>query len=306
MNASNQPRLSQLLASCATVAKVRTKSLGLRRQDKNASIRADHANGAEEGISSTNVLRLPGGKDYIDNINRKATEAVNTLKAMTTQWGEDQRLLVNTNIQPFIAKFAPLQAEHAQLVQLLADAAPRLVAEAPRKLGSYRVDVPTVEEIRDAFALEFEMKPVPDSDNFRGTTLDQHLEQQLRDRFEADIAAAYQHAQQDALARVAEPLKRVVERLTAYTAAELEKERGVTSTGGRLYTTVITNLQEIASVFESFNVTGDPFIQSIADQLGAFEGLDIDDLKSNKAMRDTTAARAKTILEQLEASGWLS
>ena len=127
------------------------------------------------------------------------------------------------------------------------------------------------------------MEQVPDSAHFKATGLDAQMEQLLKDRFEANIASAYQQAQQDALNRVARPLQTLIERMSAYDKREEDKAKGLSVTReGYFRDSIITNITEIAAVFGSFNLTGDPAMKRIEDALSAFEGIEADDLRSSR------------------------
>lgn len=312
MNTNTQPDIPNqtvagILSSCAVIASIKTTALGLTRQDKQAAKDADYRHGAKEGASKAPVNRLIGADEPVKAIKSKQAEIAAKLKAVTApmQNEDGQRIMPNSIIHEYTLQFNDDKAECDKMIEDFVNDAPRLIAIAQANLGQYNVAPPTIEEIRDAFSIELVMRPLPNPRDFKGTTLDKAMEDVLRQQFEANMASAYQHAQQDTIKRVAAPLANLVERVSSYSAQEAEKEAGVTSTGGRLYTSVITNLQDMAGVIDSLNLTKDPFIQRISDQISEFEHLDIEDLKNHKQVRDAVTAKAKSILGELEASGWL-
>ena len=294
------------MSSCAVITSIRTTSLGLARQDKQAAKNADMDNRAMIGASAHTVNRLAGCDEDVKNIRSKQAEIVNAMRAITAPMqNDDGRLMPNAIIQEWMMTYNKMKAEWQDMIDDLVAKAPRLIAQAQANIGNYAVNPPTIDEIKEAFSVEFVMRPLPNPQDFKGTNLDKAMEAVLRQQFESNMAAAYQHAQADTLRRVAEPLARLVERVGDYDFKEAEKASGVTSTGGRLYATVITNLQDMSKIIDSLNLTKDPFIQRISDQLSEFEGLEIDDLKAHKQVRDAVTAKAKSILGELEASGWL-
>ena len=229
-NPQPQPqRMSELLSQVATIASVRTTALGLTRTDKSASYDTERDHHALPGIARVSVSRLAGAEQKVRDIRAAQVQARECLNRLTTAWGEGgrQRLLPNTNIEKFLKEWSPVKDGFDRLVGDLNNAAPDLIAQAEANLGSFDVAPPTVEEIRDAFSLDFDLVPIPDSASYTSSNLDERLEEVLRERFEAHVSAAYQQAQSDALQRVAVPLGNLVERMTAYDKREVEKAKGI-------------------------------------------------------------------------------
>lgn len=300
----NQPTMqpqtmSGLLSQVAIVAVVTTTSLGLGRTDKQASKETERDHDAADADARVTVNRLAGAKDRVKEIRNVQRQAQETLTKYTTAWS-DKRLLPNVNIQKFMEEWHKAKAEHERLVAKLVEDAPALIEKAQEKLGTFDVAPPTVDEIRDAFSLDFKIDQIPDATHFKSSGLDQQIEAALKRRFEADIAAAYQHAQRDAIERLAEPLKKLAEKMEGWNEREAQKARGVdVGREGSFQESIITNVTEIGEVFSTFNLTKDPNLQKIADQLRGFDGIEAKDLRTNKQVRDDTAARAKAILAQL-------
>ena len=92
--------------------------------------------------------------------------------------------------------------------------------------------------------------------------------------------------------------------MTIYDKRDEELAKGIdVGREGYFRDSIITNITEIAAVFDSFNLTGDPSLKKIAAALEAFEGIEAKDLRGSKSLRDDTAKRAKAILEEL--GDWL-
>lgn len=301
MNQTFQPQqqsISSLLAQVATTIQVSSTSLGLSRKDKTASALSDRNHNARAGVSSVNVSRLAGAEDRIKAIRQQVTAARECATANTTKWG-DRELLANINIERFLRAWSPIKAEHDRLVKELEDDAPKLIEQARQNIGSFDVEPPEVEEIIGAFTLDFKMEAIPDASKFSSNIVNKQVEAELKRRFEADIAAAYQQAQTDALQRLAKPLENLVERMTAYDEREDLKARGFEAKGGYFRDSMVENVKQIAEVFGSFNLTGDPAIASLAAELDIFTRLDAQALRDSKPERDATAKKAKEILASL-------
>ena len=300
-----QQRLSAILSQVATVAAIRTTSLGLSRQDKSASTELDQTHAAQGGTYNASAKRLTReGVEKVKALNAKANDARMCLNTNTTAWG-DRRLLANVNIQRFLGEFSTHKSEYDRMLEQLIYDAPRLIAESEINLRNVvGVEPPTLEEIENAFSLEFTMEQIPDSSSFSAPGMDKAVEDELKRRFEANIEAAYHQAQNDALLRLQKPLANLVERMNAYNKREEDTAKGIdVGREGYFRDTLMTNLHDIAEVFATFNLTGDPGLNKIAEQLDAFENIEAADLRKSKALRDDTAKRAQAILDNL--GGWL-
>ena len=86
-----------------------------------------------------------------------------------------------------------------------------------------------------------------------------------------------------------------------YSKREDEKSRGFTvDKSGTFKDTVITNVQDIAKVFKTFNLTNDPLLNSISAKLTAFDQIDADDLREDGGLRKDIAKKAEDILADLK------
>lgn len=302
MQTAQSQRISALLSQVATVAAVKASALGLTRTDKQASAESERDHNAMRGIARVAVSRLAGAETRIKEIRSIQAQARDVLGSHTTAWG-DRRLLPNVNIELFLKAWGGVKADFDRLVLALASDAPQLVAAAETNLGDFQVEPPTVEEIQNAFSLEFTLEPIADTSNYT-STLDKTMEDKLKERFEVDMQAAYLAAQRDALTRLAEPLQAAIDRLALYDKREHSKANGIdVGREGYFRDSLVTNITQIAAVFDSFNLTGDPVLKKISDQLDAFSGIEAEDLRNSKELRADTSRRAKAILDQL--GDWL-
>ena len=294
--------LSKIIGEVAVLASVHTSSLGMTKLDRAASKDSDHSHGARAGTAKVNVNRLPGAETAVDAIKKQHAEARLLLLQYTSQWGSDRRLLPNVYIGDFTGKFDVISREHKRLVDEFVANASIYINKAMQNLGSYQVDLPSVREIGNAFSLEFNLAPVPDISAY--TTGDSQLEQSMKQRFEADIRAAYEGAQKDLIKRLAEPLENVIDRMKAYDEREALKAKDIeVGKSGTFKSTIMSNVNDIAKVFRSFNMTDDPTLEAIAVRLEAFANIEHKDLTKSQELRVAVAERAAEIRTML--GSWL-
>jgi len=303
MNQTQSRPLSKIIGEMAVIASVHASTPGMTRLDKAASIKSDKAHGAKEGVSKTSVTRMPGAEVPLEAIKVIDRQARKLLASMTTQWGLDRRLLPNVFIGDFSGKFADLASERDVLVkQFLADAKLYL-AQAKTNLGSYAVQPPTMDELRNSFDFGFDLSPVPDVDAY--STADKELENAMKERFDIDVSTAFQQAQQDLMQRLAEPLENLIDRMQAYDERERKKEKGEeVGKEGTFKKSVVTNITDMAKLVRHFNFTNDPKIEQIAEKLDVFGQVDHDVLTRRGDVRKAVAARAAEIRANLSA--WVS
>lgn len=300
-------RMSALLGSVATIVSVRTTSLGLKRIDKEAGVLSDRAHKAKEGAGILSVSRLPGeGEDRIKEIRSAANAASEAVKQRTMAWGAGPgRLLANTLIEPTLRDFTRAKGEFDRLVESFKLQVPRLIQQAWANIGTYKVEPPTEAECMSAFSLEFDMQAIPDSAAFHGSNLSQEMEAAIQRRLEESCKAAYATAQQNAIERLAEPLQLVVKGLAKYEEREADIARGITVDRSRTFRdSLIGNVQQMAEIFSSFNLTKDPSIDKIINDLQAFDGIEADDLRNSKDLRKQITTKAEDILANL--GDWIS
>lgn len=294
--------LSATLAQVATLVAVKATSLGMSKTDKQASREVDQNRAAQSGTAKVSVQRLtPVGANRVREINALVAALGQDTRAMTTEWTLGQRMLANVRMQDWLMVFGKAKADWQVLVDAFVRDAPQLIADAYANLTNFNIAPPTEDEIRAAFTLDFEMMPVPDASSFKTSGLGAAVDQQLREHFEASITTAYQNATTDALTKVAEPLSRLVDRMEAYSKREEAKANGATvDKSGTFKDTITGNIDDVAKVFRSFNLTNDPMLDAIADKLDGLVGIKADHLRENGALRDDVVKKASDILADLK------
>lgn len=300
VNAMGQPmRMSALLGQVALIVTIRTSCLGLTRTDKTASDQSTVEHNAIVGAGRVVANRLAGADAPIKKIRAIQKEAQDMGKGLSTDWN-GRRLMPNVNLEVFLREFNHYEAKfNHEVDQLVADA-PRLIAQARANLGSYSVEPPSLAEIKSAFRLDYVCEPIPDMSRYSASNLDSLLQIALRDQFEANTEAAYAYAQQDVLQRVAAPLQALVERLSAFDARVAAQDKGEDVKGGFFRDTIITNVQDIANVFGSFNLFNDPALIKLDNQLKEFFKFNAKDLREDQSARTHLSTRASEILAQLD------
>lgn len=143
-------------------------------------------------------------------------------------------------------------------------------------------EYPTRTGAAASFSFKVEAEPVPHRDDFRvrlaGPDLDE-IQAGLEDR----LATAARIARNDLIARITDPLVKMVERLADPEA--------------KFRDSLVGNLRDIARAIPGLNVTGDPGIETVRKQIEAsLAGLDPDILRESTSDRTRAARQANAIL----------
>jgi hypothetical protein len=291
--------VSNALREVAMVAEIKTTSLGLTRTDKQASAKTTNDHHAASGAARVLVSRLAGADDIHRDITSTQEAIRGNLHAYSTTWGNSsRRLLPNSNFEPWIREHARLKGIFDELMEKLKEQAPHLVQRAMQNLGQFNVQPPSVDEILNAYSIRYNLEPIPDGQQFNG--LPPQVEAFLRAQFEENMKMSYREAQQDALSRLAKPLASLVERIGAYEEREQKIAQGEdVGKSGIFRDTLITNVQDIAHVFGSFNLTGDPILADLNGRLDLFLNIKPDDLRKNPDMRKAAKEKAEALIADL-------
>lgn len=294
-----QVRMSSLLGQVAITVQVRTSCLGLDRIDKQTSRELNHDKNAIDDAGKAVVSRLAGADGDVKGIKKIHTETQGLLKSLSTPWNGRQ-LMPNINFELFLREFKLKEDQHAHAVATLVAKAPALIEKARYNLGAYNIQPPTLEEIRTGFSMEIIAEPIPDTSKYNASNLDRVMEEQLREQFEQNTQAAFAFAQKDVLQRVAKPLQNMVNACINYDEREAKKEKGEEVKGGYSRQTIVSNVQDIAHVFGSFNLFNDPEMAKLDDDLKVFFRYNYEDLKSDAFAREQMKNKAADILSKID------
>ena len=203
----------------------------------------------------------------------------------TLPWNDEgQRILPLTNHEAYTAAFRKFKSDWER-------AAGEFVAKFDTWLdwartahnGAFdRKNYPkTAERLARKFDLITAFDPVPTADDFRVTLSEAEmtlLRSDLDNRIEQAVAAA----QQDLWRRLAEPLAKMVERLS--------------DPGAKFRDSLVGNLAEIVGLIPRLNLTGDVKLQEFADEVGStLATLDPEHLRKDNLARRQAADKAREI-----------
>ena len=223
---------------------------------------------------------------FLSNVSSHISVARKSHRLLTLPWQDDgTRILSVTGYEHYTQtmklKSHGMEAAATEFVKNLPD----YIKEAKTRLGTMfnPDDYPTADEVREKFYIDVEMKPIPESGDFRAkltTEAVKAVTQDIENRCNAKVEAAMQ----DVYARIVDVTAKMSERLRAFEpSAKDEPTKNV------FRDTLVGNVAELADLIPSLNITGDPKLDALAKQLK-------DDLVeySPEVLRADAKARKKT------------
>lgn len=232
-------------------------------------------------------------EEALDQVKKIESEAREFHYKHTCPWtDEGARILPSVKYMEYVdfmrGKSALFEAQAAAFVDKFDD----YIEQQRAKLNSMfnKEDYPSKEKVRKKFKFKTDFLPFPDSSDFRVDISDEEMAA-LRIQTEQRIREAGASARQDLWQRLAEPLKTMA--------------RSLSKTDGRIYDTVVSNIKDIVELVPALNITGDPELERICQQVRHdLAGVDVDALRRHPSTRLETAAKANAILATM--SGYLS
>jgi hypothetical protein len=175
-----------------------------------------------------------------------------------------------------------------QFAQLMGDAKVRLG-------GLFRAeDYPSVAELRAKFSMETRLLPLPDAGDFRVTLGDEEKNRIKRQIAEA-VEASLQVGSRELWQRLYESVKRLVDRLAAYKATDAGVEHPFRDS-------VVTNLVKLVDILPKLNVTSDPELERMTEEVRSALLVDPQRLRDSETVRSETARAASGIVDRMTVS----
>lgn len=292
------PSISDALREVAMIAKVSTTAFGLTRTDHSASAEIDAAKHAKKGTSSLKVNRLAGVDDLHNAIKVVQKQAQDNLAMNATPWGGARHCLPNANFERWVGEHYRLQTKHEELKAELATKVDEIIADAVANLVEYKVEPPNREELLNAYSLTYKLEPIPAADF---PNMPPAAEEWLKRQYEANLESTYHEATNAALARLIDPLSKLVEKIDLWDKRDdREKETGKKVV---LREATLGNVQEVLDVLGSFNLLNEPAFKAFEEQCVLFRNVSTEDIRGNDELRASVKTRAQEVIDGLR--GWL-
>jgi hypothetical protein len=171
-----------------------------------------------------------------------------------------------------------------------------IVEEARQRLGSMfnADDFPTAEELKGKFFFDVEINKVPEAGDFRAELTNDQTKAIIKD-IEQRSEARLKKAVDDIFERVSSAVQHLSERLKGYVPA-----KGTDKAKGRIHDTTVYNIHELAEMLPILNITNDPRIDQLRDQLkDELVEHSPEILRADVKARQQTISKADAILKKV-------
>lgn len=280
---SNAPTLS----SSAMLVELNVSMWVGRKTDKRATEDVLHDNNASKGMASVSkrLLDCP----QLDTLKTLVGAIRAAHRQSTLPWSESgMRLLTNEQYMDYHREMTGMINEFYKSVAALIDAYQWEVASVQSKLGDL-FDIneyPDVSELRRKFRISLAYMPLPSSGDFR-LDVGNDAQDVLREQYEKHYNEQINRAMGDLWQRLLEPLQNMSNRLSY----------GHNDTPSGFRDTLVSNVEEIAALLKTCNITGDSDMEQIRiDIVQTMRGVTPDGLRKDSYLRSRTKSQIDNIL----------
>lgn len=199
-------------------------------------------------------------KDATQQVRSLGREARTIHNSLTIPWDDrGTRLLPIEAYEKYTSRIDELIEARRDAVNTLIHNFDEHVNRARINLGNLfdQDEYPSPDELRQAFDMNTEFEPVPDSNRFIAGIPDEEREK-IKQAIEQRIAARVQAGVEDICQRLAKVVQ---------VARQQLQETGEDQPTPRIYDSMVENLREIADNIPLINITDDPRLKAAAQRL---------------------------------------
>lgn len=243
--------------------------------------------------------RLVASK-FLSHVGGKVNVARRSHRILTLPWDDNGTRILSAAGYLHYTETMRLQEQTVKAAaKEFVDQLPNYIIEAKTRLGNMfnREDYPDAEDLRKKFYIKVELNKIPEGGDFRANLSDDAVKaiaQDIEDRSNQRIETAMQ----DIYLRVQDVTNKMVERLREYEpkAGEDAPSKGV------FRDTLVGNINELADLIPTLNITNDPKLDALAKQLkDELVEHSPQVLRTNAKARKQTVDAAERILKKVRA-----
>ena len=289
--------MQQDISDVAMLATLRITRWGANRTDKEASAEVAASTGANP--RSVRVVKKLIPEEYTRKINAGATKARTAFYRYTLPWLDNgTRILPVELYSQFMAEFVPAKNEFDSAVhEFVTDLdAIYLASEQDLKTLYKAGEMPSADEVKRMFSIRCPVQPFSSPEGFKDfrVKLSEEAISVMQEDFKREMNEQLREALLSAYKRIGETVGKMVTNLAEY---------GQPIPGSKkrrfFHESMIQNVRDMADVLKGLNITNDPTLDEIADEiLCELTVYDADDLKSDDELRESVRQSAEKIMEK--------
>ena len=290
--------MSQIMSGIARSSLLVDLSISLysgRKQDTSTRDEVTASKGAKSKRAASVYKSLFADCKELDDIIKFQARLRQTHYKYTKPWLDSGvRLLPATLLQQYNDLMYDHEREFEDLVAKFLDKYDTLVAAAAFQLGALfdRNEYPTRSQVKRKFGFYLTFTPMPTSGDFR-LDVENETQEALAKDYEKRMQVMAERAAKDSWDKLHDVLSRMAKQLAP---------RGEDGKPGKIYDSLLGNAHELCDLLRHFNVTGDPALESMRQQLmDVMEGVNTDALRKEA---DTRAMVHKKVQDMLNQHDW--
>jgi len=261
-------------------------------EEVNESFKADRVNAGRYN------KRLVATR-FLTDVSSSHIAAKKVHKILTLPWTDDgTRIITNKAYTEYLKRMKDAKRKIEIEVDKFVAGLPEYITEAKDRLGKMfdESDYPSTDEMKAKFKFDFEVSPVPLSGDFRVKLNEEDTKAIIRD-IERRSKQRLDNAMNDIFQRVAEKVGKLAEKLREY-----QPSSDGAATKGRIHPNLVIGIYEFAEMMPILNITDDPRIEALRQQLLselAEESPEL--LRSDAKLRQQVLSKADKILKKVES-----
>ena len=270
--------------SRAMIARLSISQWTARKHDSKVSKEVEKAHAAHDAGRYNKMLV---SKALLDPLSRLAGAVRQYHYSMTLPWSDNgDRLLPSKSYMDYTDQIRKFRNEFKTKVLEMRNAYPAEVNAARSRLGTMYnpADYPKAWEIDDRFSIDTEFTSVPNAEDFR-VDISKEAAEEIRTSITAALQERQQQAVNECYIRIRDVVGKIHERLSDPKAVFKDS--------------LISNATDLASMLPSLNITDDPALTKVYQDLIALLRKSPKQLRASLALRAHIAQEAQELLAKL-------
>ena len=263
-----------------------------RRQDKKVNTEVAQAHGTATGVGRYHKDLLPDAKEHQDILKLRNAWRVWHMDN-TLPWADNgSRVIRSAAFLDYTTEYRNYKLKFEQACEAFYAVYPSLVAEAEFKLNTLfdAADYPPVEAIKHKFSCRLDTYPMPNADDFR---IIEGISPEDAERLREEAVAGLNE-------QVTMAIKDLWSRLhTVVSAMQTRLEVGTDGKPLKFHDTLVTNIEDLLSKVPQLNLTDDPEITTMTDEMRVLIACSPTTLRDDMTVRTAVAAKAKSLAERM-------
>jgi|TARA_R110000824_G_scaffold745_1_gene4658 hypothetical protein len=283
-----------MLGEKALLVRLSVKHPSFAKTDKAVSLEvADSKNANKKAVKVIKTTIDTTHQSY-KGVKTARGKLYNLFASETAPWSEDGWYIIKAQgYDRFTEAMREARDSFDVAVADFLKVYPELVDQAPDRLGDlYDASLfPSVEDCKELFYVDIEVRPVPEAGDFR-VAMSADDKQKIATQIQRKNDQRVKEVTTDLFDRTHDVVSNMVQRLEAF---DPDKK------GAKLYGSLVDNVRDIAELLPSLNVGDDPRLERLAKEIGLrLTEADTATLKKDEGKRKQVTDHAREIMNQID------